>query len=65
MCAKAIAVDAAIKIGESPLGITNGIIDSRSINIEGDEKGSLYKIKGVTIIGTDSPAKIQWKRFLK
>lgn len=54
-----------IKIGESPLGITNGIIDSRSINIDGDEKGSLYQIKGVTIIGTDSPAKIQWKRFLK
>ena len=54
-----------IKIGESPLGITNGIIDSRSINIDGNEKGSLYRIKGVTIIGTDSPAKIQWKRFLK
>lgn len=52
-------------IDESPLGCVDEVIDARNIIVDGNVKGVIFEINGVKIIGTGSPAKIQWSRFIK
>lgn len=54
-----------VNIDESPLGYVDGIIDARNITVDDNVKGAIYEMNGVKIIGTGSPAKIQWSRFIK
>lgn len=54
-----------IAIEEMPMGVKNEIIDSRRINMDNDVFEGICKIDSITIIGTGSPAKIQWKRFIR
>lgn len=54
-----------VEIGEEPLGCVDGIIDARCIIVDGHAKGVTCEINGIQMIGTGSPAKIQWNRFLK
>lgn len=54
-----------IKIDDMPLGMKGGIIDGRNIIVDDSAVGVICEINGVTIVGTGSPAKLQWKRFVE
>lgn len=54
-----------IGVGEIPLGMIDGIVDARNLSVSGVMQGPILKIGEVTVIGTDSPAKQDWKRWLR
>lgn len=61
-----ITVDGKIfTIDETPLGIVDNIVDARNIIYEGKILGTQVNVNGKTIIGTNSPAKLEWKNILK
>lgn len=54
-----------VEIDDVPLGIKDGVIDGRSIIIDDSAVSAICKINGVTLVGTGSPAILQWKRFVE
>jgi hypothetical protein len=54
-----------IWVGEIPLGTIDGIVDARNLSVSGVMQGPILKIGEATVIGTDSPAKQDWTRWLR
>lgn len=53
-----------IKVSDIPLGNVDDVVDARELLIDGKVVGPIYSIHGITIIGTGSPAKQEWKKWL-
>jgi hypothetical protein len=48
-----------------PLGDVDGIIDARRLIVNGVIVGVVYREGGRTIIGTGSPARQDWAKWLR
>ena len=55
--------DGPIYIGDNPLGTEEGIVDARIIYLGAKASVGVLRIKNLTIIGTDSPAKLDWNKW--
>jgi hypothetical protein len=49
---------------ETPHGTVDGILDTRLIIGPNGEKKPVHRLPGLTILGTDSPAKLDWNTWL-
>jgi hypothetical protein len=56
---------ATIRVDDLPLGDVDGIIDARRLIVNGVIVGAVYKEGGRTIIGTGSPARQDWAKWLR
>jgi hypothetical protein len=61
--AKIHSPDGVIKIDDTPLGTVEGIADARRISVGDASSVAVMRLKGFTIIGTDSPAKLDWSKW--
>ena len=55
----------SIRVGDLPLGVQEEVIDARNLIVNGRPVGVSTRIGDVTVVGTDSPAKVQWSKWLK
>jgi len=62
---KIFVEDDLVIVDGQPLGSVDGITDARTLLINGRKVGVSTHIGDLTIIGTDSPAKQNWARWLK
>jgi len=56
---------ATIRVDDLPLGDVDGIIDARRLIVNGVIVGVVYREGGRTIIGTGSPARQDWAKWLR
>lgn len=57
--------DNTIRIGEIPLGDINDVVDARNIIVNGKTQGANIRINDTIVIGTGSPAKQGWSKWLR
>lgn len=62
--ATAIIGKHTIQAGTDPLGYEHGIIDARKLLIDNEENPPAYLLEDIQIIGTGSPSKIDWGKWL-
>lgn len=61
---RVITGDGIIQSGNTPLGPVQGVVDARSIEYKDLTVDAVFKREGVTYIATDSPAKLDWSKWL-
>ena len=61
-----IAIDEhVLTVDQIPLGTVDGIVDARVLYLDGVEAGVTTTVSNVVFVGTDSPAKQDWTRWLR
>lgn len=61
-----IAIDEhVLTVNYIPLGTVDGIVDARALYLDGMEAGVTTTVGNIVFVGTDSPAKQDWARWLK
>jgi hypothetical protein len=57
--------DNIIRIGDIPLGDSDDVVDARNVIVNGKAQGAHIKIKDTIVLGTGSPAKQDWSKWLR
>jgi hypothetical protein len=60
-----ISIDhTTIEVDDEPLGVRSGVVDARKLIVNGSAKGVICRLGRLTVIGTGSPSKQDWKKWL-